>query len=75
MSSKKFIFLFMYKVKWSKIVRNTDEIWASIKDVRNGMGVKNISDLVLKELCSVLKIKNLTKEQISEYKIRERELY
>ena len=39
------------------------------------MGVKNISDLVLKELCGVLKTKNLTKEQISEYKIRERELY
>ena len=39
------------------------------------MGVKNISDLVLKELRDVLKTKNLTKEQISEYKIRERELY
>ena len=59
----------------AKIVRKTGEIWVSIKDVRNGMGVKNISDLVLKKLRDVLKTKNLTKEQISEYKIRERELY
>ena len=46
-----------------------------MKDVGSGMGVKNISDLVLKELRSVLKTKNPTKEQISEYKITERELY
>ena len=39
------------------------------------MGIENISDLVLKELCGVLKAKNPTKEQISEYKITERELY
>ena len=41
----------------AKIVRKTGEIWAGTKDVRSGMGVKNISDLVLKELCGVLKIK------------------
>ena len=39
------------------------------------MGVKNISDLVLKELWGVLKTKNPTKEHISKYKITERELY
>ena len=49
--------------------------WASMKDVRSGMGVKNISHLVLKELRGVLKTKIPTKEQISEYKITERELY
>ena len=38
------------------------------------MGVKNISDLVLEELHGVPKAKNPTKEQISEYKITEREL-
>ena len=59
----------------AKIVRQTGEIWASMKDVRSGVGVKNISDLVLKELRSVLKTKNPTKEQISEYKITERALY
>ena len=38
----------------TKIVRETGEIWASMKDVRSGMEVKNISDLVLKELRGVL---------------------
>ena len=59
----------------AKIVRKTGKIWVSMKDVRSGMGVKNISDLVLKELRGVLKTQNPTKEQISEYKITERELY
>ena len=30
-------------------VKTIDEIWVSMKDVYNGLGVKNISDLVLKE--------------------------
>ena len=46
-----------------------------MKDVRSGMGVKNISHLVLRELCGVLKTNIPTKDQISEYKITERELY
>ena len=67
MSSKNFIFfLCMYKVYLlsakgyknaevdAKIVRKAGKIWASMKDVRIGMGVKNISDLVLKELRGVL---------------------
>ena len=53
----------------AKIVRKTGKIWVSMKDVRSGMGVKNISDLVLKELGGVLKTKNAIKKQISEYKI------
>ena len=51
------------------------KFWASMKDVRSGMGVKNISHLVLKELRGALKTKISTKEQISEYKITERELH
>ena len=31
-------------------VQKTGEIWSSMKDVGCGMGVKNISDLVLKEI-------------------------
>ena len=31
-------------------IRKTDEIWASIKDSGEGLGVKNIADLVLKEI-------------------------
>ena len=56
-------------------VRKTGEIWASMKDAGSSIGVKNISDLVLKEMHSILKTKNPTKEQINEYKMTEREIY
>ena len=56
-------------------VQQTDKIWASMKNVGSGMGVKNISDLVLKEIHGVPKTKNPTKEQINEYKMTEREIY
>ena len=56
-------------------VRKTGEIWPSMKDVGKGMSVKNISDLVLKEMHGILKTKNLTKEQINEDKMTEREIY
>ena len=59
----------------AKIGRKTDEIWVSMKDVGSGISIKNISDLVLKKIHGVLGTKNLTKEQISEYKITERELH
>ena len=48
-------------------VQETGEIWASMKDTGGGMGVKNISDLVLKEIHDILK-KNPTNKEISEYK-------
>ena len=56
-------------------VRKTVEIWASMKDSGSGMGVKNISDLVLKEIYGVCETKNPTKEQINEYEMTERETY
>ena len=31
-------------------IRKTGKLWISIKDVGDGLGVKNISDLVLKEI-------------------------
>ena len=86
-SKKKIFFLCMYKMYLilaegyknakvdAKIVRKTGETLASMKDVRSGMGVKNISDLVLKELRCVFKTKNPAKEQIIKHKITERELY
>ena len=43
-------------------VRGTGEIWACMKDAGSRMGVKNISDLVLKEIHGILKTKNPTKE-------------
>ena len=40
------------KVHFLKI-EETDEFWIKIKDVGDELGVKNISDLVLKELYGV----------------------
>ena len=39
------------------------------------MGVKKISDLVLKEIHGIRKTKNPTKEQINQYRMTEREIY
>ena len=44
-------------------VRKTGEIWSSMKDVNKGLGVKNMSDLVLKEIYGTYKTKSLTNKQ------------
>ena len=46
-----------------------------MKDIESGMGVKNISDLVLKEIYGICETKNPTKEQVNEYKMTKREIY
>ena len=56
-------------------VRKTGEIWVSMKNVHKGLGVKNISDLVLKEIYGIYKTKNLTNKQIQKYKMTEREIF
>ena len=56
-------------------IRKTDEIWVSMKNVGSRMGVKNIYDLVLKEIYGIYEKKELTKEEIKNYKITEREIY
>ena len=38
-------------------MQETGEIWGSMKDTGGGMGVKNISNLVLKEIHGILKKK------------------
>ena len=43
-------------------------------DVQKGIGVKNMSDLVRKEVWGILRSKNPTKDQIRKYKRREKEL-
>ena len=45
-----------------------------MKDVGSGVGVKNISDLVLKEIYGICETKNPTKEQVNEYKMTKREI-
>ena len=52
----------------AKIVRKTGEIWVSMKDDGSGMGVKNISDLVLKELVVYLKQKSLQESRLANTK-------
>ena len=51
------------------------DLWVIMKDVKEGLGVKNMSDLVLKEICGVYKKKNLTKEEIMCYKMTEKEFF
>ena len=46
-----------------------------MKNVHNGLGVKNIFDLILKEIYGLYKTKNLTKKQIRKYKMTEREIF
>ena len=89
MSSKKklFFFLSMYKMylisaegyKYVKVdfltINKTGEIWISMKDVGSGMGVKNISYLVLKEIYCSCETKNPTKKQVDEYKMTKRQIY
>ena len=53
----------------------TEQIWMSMKNVHNGLGVKNMFHLVLKEIYSIYKIKNLTNKQIQKYKMNEKEIF
>ena len=57
------------------IIKKTGEFWVSMKNAHKGLGVKNMSDLILKEIYGIYKIKNLTKEQIREYKMTGREIF
>ena len=44
-----------------------------MKNVQDGLGVKNMSDLIFKEIYGIYETKNLTKEQIKKDKLTERE--
>ena len=56
-------------------IKTTSEIWVNMKDVESGMGVKNISDLVLEEIYGICETENLTKKQAHEYKMTKRQIY
>ena len=43
-------------------IKTTSEIWVSMKDVGSGVGVKNISDLVLKEIYGISETKHPAKK-------------
>ena len=88
MSPKNFIFfLCMYKTYLISVegyknanveflsIKTTSEIWVIMKDVGSGIGIKNIFDLVLKEIYGICETKNPSKEQVNEYKMTKREIY
>ena len=50
------------------IIKKTGEIWASMKNVHKGLGVKNMSGLILKEIYGIYETKDLKKEQIKNAK-------
>ena len=46
-----------------------------MKNVQNALGVKNICDLILKEIYSIYETKSLTKEQIEKYDMTETKIF
>ena len=56
-------------------IKTTSEIWVSMKDAGSGMGVKNTSDLVSKEIYGTCETKNPSKEQVNEYEMTKRDIY
>ena len=44
-------------------IRKTDELWVGMKDVGVGLGVKSISDLVLKEICGIYEKRRINKRR------------
>ena len=49
-------------------VITTSEIWVNMKDAWSGMGVKNMSDLVLKEIYGICEKKILQKDKLMNIK-------
>ena len=46
------------------IIKKTGKIWPSMKDFGSGISVKNISDLVLKEIHGICETKTLQKSKL-----------
>ena len=63
------------KVDFLTITTKTSEIWVSMKDVGSGMGVKNMFDLISKEIYGICETKSPTKKQVNEYKMTKRDIY
>ena len=53
---------------------NKKLFWVRIYDVQQEIGVKNMPDLVRKEIRGIFRTKNPTKDQIRKYERREKEL-
>ena len=46
-----------------------------MKDAGSGMGIKNISNLVLKEIFGICETKSPSREKVNEYYMTKREIY
>ena len=46
-----------------------------MKDIQDGIGIKNIPDLILKEIYGIYETRNLTKEQTKKYNMTEEEIF
>ena len=55
-------------------IGNRKLFWVRMKDIKKGLGMKNISDLVRKKIHGIYGTKNPTEEQIRIYKMSEKEL-
>ena len=53
-------------------VKNKELFWVRMIDVQNGLGLKNINDLLRKEMHGIVETKNITKEQEKIYKDKKR---
>ena len=56
-------------------IKTISKIWVSMKDVGSGIGVKNISDFVSKEIYGICETKHPSKEQLNEYKMTKKQIY
>ena len=57
------------------IKKKTDKLWVNMKHVEDGLGIKNMSDLAKRNKRHLWKKKQLTKEEIKNYKMTVREIY
>ena len=48
--------------------KKTGKIWASMKNVHNGLGVRNMSDLILKEIYGKYQAKTLQMNKLKNAK-------
>ena len=49
-------------------IRKTGKIWASMKNVQDVLGVKNMSDVILKEIYGIYETKDLRKSRLKNTK-------
>ena len=48
-------------------VKNKELFWVKIIDVQNGLGIKNMSDLVRRKICGIFEKNDLTENEKNKY--------